>query len=553
MEQVDSSIFINDLQKPLNSDYILLDEEEDDEFQTSSHTWDSEQASDRRWSSTPSPFKPTKYSIESALDDIYKYFWIRGFGRFLTSEIGQIVIWTWLVFFCIFLGTCIDYHGIRNLTTSSSIWNFIQIKAFGSGWFFVISLILYSLYFMWRVLKLFRDIVRMWKIRTFYLNILHINDFELRTIRWSEIVVRLQTISFGTLGVSSDTVSLTPNVIASLIVSKENMFKLLLERSLINFVFQVPTPGGSSTELCMLTRGLQWNLIYSIVSFFFGSDLRVRQEFHNANMIKRAELTDQLKRRITFVVCLNIFLLPFVTTFVALYAVFRYGEEFYKNPGAITTRQWSLAARWYFREFNEMPHVLDERLNRSTKHAMNYIEQFPAGAIDGIARAFAFIVGSIVISLFVISAINEKTLLFLYVTPGTTILSWITGLGAIWVFCRGVLKDRHIFSPTDALEAVLVLVKRMPEGFVRNAGTSTVLDQFKQLFSLRITQLLYEFLGVLLTPYILFFRVRPKCADIVDLFCDPNDSFVNTHANPDFDLLQSTDLINRIHQMNNNF
>lgn len=48
----------------------------------------------------------------------------------------------------------------------------------------------------------------------------------------------------------------------------------------------------------------------------------------------------------------------------------------------------------YFRDTNEMPHVLEERLRLSTKYAVRYTEQFSAGFIEGIAKAIAFILGN---------------------------------------------------------------------------------------------------------------------------------------------------------------
>lgn len=88
----------------------------------------------------------------------YRYYWIRGFGRFLAFEIAQIAIWTWLVLFCTFLGTCIDYRGIMAVTTTpTSVWTFVTISRFGHHWFFVLSLVLYGVYFAWRVVKFIGD------------------------------------------------------------------------------------------------------------------------------------------------------------------------------------------------------------------------------------------------------------------------------------------------------------------------------------------------------------------------------------------------------------
>lgn len=64
-----------------------------------------------------------------------------------------------------------------------------------------------------------------------------------------------------------------------------------------------------------------------------------------------------------------------------------------------------------------------------------------------------------------------------------------------------------------------------------------------------------EFAGVIVTPWILLFRVRPKCVEIVDLFCVPegsngSDGGVRTNE-CDFDssLLQSAIVVENIRRL----
>lgn len=244
-------------------------------------------------------------------------------------------------------------------------------------------------------------------------------------------------------------------------------------------------------------------------------------------------------------------MIPFLVVFVAIYAVFRYGEEFYKDPGNITTRQWSLAARWYFRDNNEMPHVLEERMRLSTKYAMKYMDQFSSGYIEGIAKAVAFIIGSFVMWMLILSILNQQTLLMLTVAPGKALLWWITILSGIWVLCRSVLKEQHIFYPKEALEIVKIIVRKLPEHFVPQAGSVVVFEQFRQLFPLRITQLLLEFAGVIVTPYILLTRIRPRAYDIVNFFCVEGNAEADQAATEEFDssLLQSDVVIENVRRL----
>jgi len=111
-----------------------------------------------------------------------------------------------------------------------------------------------------------------------------------------------------------------------------------------------------------------------------------------------------------------------------------------------------------------------------------------------------------------------------------------------------------------APEIVAILVRRLPEHFIPNAGSAKVLNQFQHLFPLRVTLQLMEFAGVIVTPWILLFRVRPKCNEIVEMFYATTDNggtdngtngTDGTENGADFDssLLQSAVIVENIRRL----
>jgi autophagy-related protein 9 len=52
-------------------------------------------------------------------------------------------------------------------------------------------------------------------------------------------------------------------------------------------------------------------------------------------------------------------------------------QEYHKNPSSIGSRQYTPYARWKFREFNELLHLFERRLDESYEPAKEYIDQFP--------------------------------------------------------------------------------------------------------------------------------------------------------------------------------
>ena len=88
---------------------------------------------------------------------------------------------------------------------------------------------------------------------------------------------------------------------------------------------------------------------------------------------------------------LNAIFAPFIVIYLLMYSFFRYFEvspthppgqhanpqEYHKNPSSIGSRQYTPYAQWKFREFNELPHLFERRLDRSYLTAKEYIDQFP--------------------------------------------------------------------------------------------------------------------------------------------------------------------------------
>ena len=558
---MEESFFVDDDKTtPLLHGYELLQDLADDETSPTrlgnggSWPWSSEDSSihdddEHGWQAGVRSLLPPAgnnghdQSAENALGDIYRYYWLRGMWKFVASEVGHMVTMTWLVVFCIFLGTCVDYRAIGafdggghtynstlpTLPSETSVWRYMHFYYATPrvmSWFFVLTLMLYGIYGTWRLFKFFRDLRRLVRVRVFYRDVMMLSDFNLRTARWADVLERLSQVhpnGFEILRIRDvhrmQRLCQSTRLVFEMISKREDAFKRLLETSLVDFVINIPVSKLRNTfddiEFSMLTRGLQWNLMHCVVNFFFDSDMRLTTRDPNGQTT-----ISRLKKRIIVLAVVNLILLPFLVVFVALYAIFRYGEQFYKDPSSVGARQWSPAARWYFRDYHEMPHVFEERLRLSSRFAKHYTKQFAAGATEGLARAVAFIIGSIVVWLLTLSLINEHVLLSLDISPGKSVLWWITVLSGAWVVCRSLLQAQHVFYPRDALQTVKELVRHLPSHFMENPGGRNTLRHFNHLFPLRVLLLIQEFAGLLVTPWILLRRVYPNAERIVQVYQD---------------------------------
>lgn len=86
-------------------------------------------------------------------------------------------------------------------------------------------------------------------------------------------------------------------------------------------------------------------------------------------------------------------------------------------------RRWSLYGRWHLRDFNELDHELAMRLNKAYKPSVKYMDLFANPIVVLIARNIAFVAGSTLAVLLVLTVIQEDLL------TAHNVLTFITLLG----------------------------------------------------------------------------------------------------------------------------
>ena len=57
----------------------------------------------------------------------------------------------------------------------------------------------------------------------------------------------------------------------------------------------------------------------------------------------------------------NILCAPFILLLMLGRLVFAQSDEWYRSPATLGKRTWTPYARWLIREYNELPHIFDER------------------------------------------------------------------------------------------------------------------------------------------------------------------------------------------------
>ncbi|CAG8694407.1 2956_t:CDS:2, partial [Gigaspora rosea] len=191
--------------------------------------------------------------------------------------------------------------------------------------------------------------------------------------------------------------------------------------------------------------------------------------------------------------------------------------EYRNNPGNIGLREWSPFARWKFREFNELPHLFNQRLDKSYKQANKYVDQFPKEKTALLANFISFVASSLTAVLLLASIIDSEVFLGFEISPGRTVFFYLGLLVPVVAISRGLsMEDHVVFDPTVRLKKVVEHTHYSPDSWKGKLDTDDVRKEFIELFQVKVVIFFQEILGVIFTPFILWFSLPEEFTVHVD-------------------------------------
>lgn len=301
--------------------------------------------------------------------------------------------------------------------------------------------------------------------------------------------------------------------IANRLMRRDNYLIALFNKDILDFTLPLPFLGNRQ----LFSKTLEWNLSFCILDFVFDKQGQVRRLFLKDT--HRRALSDGIRSRFLFAGFMNTICAPFIIIYFIMLYFFRYFNEYQKNPSQIGTRQYTPFAEWKFREFNELLHLFQRRLNMSYPFASRYIDQFPKDKTIQLSRFVAFIAGALASILFLASVIDPELFLGFEITHDRTVLFYLGVFTTIWAVARGAVPEENlVFDPEFALTNVIEYTHYLPSQWRGRLHSDEVRSEFALLYRMKVMVFLEEILGIIFTPFILWFSL-PKCSDrLVDFF-----------------------------------
>ena len=382
--------------------------------------------------------------------------------------------------------------------------------------------------FLWicKLFQYFLDFRRLWRIHNFYHYLLEIPDSDIQTVSWQEVVKRLMLLRDSNPATASGVSErhrrfmgsqskqrMDAHDIANRLMRRDNYLIALINKDTLDLT--LPIPFFKNRQL--FSKTLEWNLSLCILDYVFNEQGQVRPLFLKDT--HRRALSEGLRRRFLFAGVMNVLCAPFIIIYFMMLYFFRYFNEYQRNPSQIGSRQYTPLAEWKFREFNELWHLFQRRINMSYPFASRYVDQFPKDKTIQLCRFVAFVTGALASVLALASVVDPELFLGFEITPERTVLFYLGVFGTVWAVARGAVPEENlVFDPEYALNNVTEYTHYLPSHWRGRLHSDEVRTEFALLYQMKVVIFIEEILSIIFTPFILWFSL-PKCSDkLVDFF-----------------------------------
>jgi autophagy-related protein 9 len=370
------------------------------------------------------------------------------------------------------------------------------------------------------------EVPRLRAMHDFYHHLLDIPDRDIQTIQWQQVVNRimaLRDLNLATATVSPETRKILNSKsrqrldavdIAGRLMRRDNYLIALFNKEILDVTVPLPFLGNRY----IFSETTRWHVNLAVMDFVFsGPNGQFNPDFLKER--NRRELVKKLRTRFFWTGIISILCAPFAVVFVLASYMFKYFTEYHKDPGQLSNRDFTTFAQWKFREFNELPHYFSRRRNMAYPFANAYLAQFPKDKTEQVSSFVAFITGAFAFVLVVFTLLDSELFLNFEITPGKTAIFWIGILSTIYRVARGSSpQEDQVTDPSYYLNHVVYHTRYEPESWRDRLHTDEVRAEFAQLYQPKILIFAEEILSMVITPFLLMFRL-PACSErIVDFF-----------------------------------
>ena len=485
-------------------------------------------------------------STKSYLNDLYYYYYNNGYYSIIANKITNLSIGYLLLIIINILTNCIDYNGLLLLSNNNFTYvelsqqpvylsSYIDIKKwFPKSSYLIICFILYVIYLFCNSINFYNSLKKFRNIKNVFNTDLNIRDNKLQFITWDKIISRIKLIDTdNTLNIYTVNNRITnqANIIISLLRSNYLTIPNLSKFLEWNFIYCIIDPISYlkpfvATSLIQSTptnintnTNTNINTITDINNTLTGSNGDTNSINLVANNLRNLginpdEYIKRVKTRINLVVFINLLSLPFSFIIMGIYTILSYGNKIYHNPAYVFKRQLDIKIKWQLHYYNELPNLFEERINRIEQNLDMVISKYSPSILKIFYRLTTFLLGSIFITLFIISIISNRDPLQIWIFKEKSIVWFLGIIGSLVIISNNNAVTNNKYSDNRikiGKTETANIIKQLREDLatinpqlLKTDDDEELINIIKNIYPYKVTLLLNEIWYFITSPYYLY-------------------------------------------------
>lgn len=282
--------------------------------------------------------------------------------------------------------------------------------------------------------------------------------------------------------------------------------------------YKVAILTDANIEIPTYTKPVEWVLEYALWDYiFYPSSGHLRRPHLNEDEL--AAHTLALQRRLNITMWMSIIFAPLIFIYYLLYSILAFAQQVRITPSLATQRVWSTEALLYYRNYNELPHEFNERMNLAAGPASKFLNSRYDTTLEPIIRVLLFMVTTVAITLFFLTLINGDLLTNVTVWSNTTVLYFLGFLTIVVGFLQSLLPNSFESARKERYWKKMQAHLQLPEHVFCDAISSKKLlgSHFVPAYKKWLT----EILSILITPYVCI-KLQPQIGKIL--------TYLNNHT-----------------------
>ena len=212
---------------------------------------------------------------------------------------------------------------------------------------------------------------------------------------------------------------------------------------------------------------------------------------------------------------LQIIVLPFTLSILLIHYIVSFTTDIYTKKSYIGPKEWTIYAKLLFREYNELPHIFNDRIEKSYKHASKYEQKFNSHMMNIVMDKIIFILGTYLTLLVIMTLYDERIVMYMrlfnrnllwYVAIITSLIS----LAKLMMVYPSTIEE----SAEEIMKEIVKHTHYFPKRWGNTYNQYEVLSDFRNLYKYKVLSMIIEVCSVFVIPFYILFRLHEDIENV---------------------------------------